>query len=318
MNYRPLGTTGPSVSSLALGTVKFGNPTPDNECCRIIDMALDAGVNLIDTAHVYGRSEEIIGDALARNGRRNDVLLATKIQPLRNDRATIVSQTETSLKRMRTDRIDLMQLHRPNADIPIEETLRALDELVRAGKIRYIGTSGFKAWQLMESLWCSQDLGLSRFVSEQSVYSLLARGIETELVPMARTYGVGLMLWSPLGAGVLTDRYTPDNPPAHMDMSEPMWKVVQMVRAIAHDRGCTASQVALAWCLAQPGVTCPIAGPRTAEQLQDNLSALDISLTEEDLERLSLVSPHGWNARRHWDGAEFSRAHRHRWEHPGR
>ena len=216
MQYRYLGHSGLKVSALCLGTVKFGNPAPDEECCRMVDMALDAGINFVDTAHVYGRSEEIIGEALRRNSKRNQVILATKIQPMANDRRTIIAQTETSLRRLRTDTIDLMQLHRPNPQIPIEETLRALDDLIQAGKIRYIGTSSFKAWQIMEALWAAKELGLNRFVSEQSVYSLLCRRIEDELVPMAQTYGIGLMLWSPLGAGVLTGKYSRDQPPAHM------------------------------------------------------------------------------------------------------
>lgn len=313
MQYRQLGREGPQVSALCLGTVKFGNPASDEECYRMIDTALDAGVNIIDTAHVYGRSEEIIGKALRRNGKREKVLIASKIQPLRNDRATIIEQTETSLKRLGTDRVDLMQLHRPNADIAVEETLRALDELIRAGKIRYIGTSSFKAWQIMEALWCSSDLGLNSFVSEQSVYSLLARRIEDELVPMAQTYGIGLMLWSPLGAGVLTDRYTRQNPPGHMKLTEEMWHVIETLRELSRKRGCTASQMAFAWCLAQPGVTCPIAGPRTVEQLEDNLGAVGIELTEDELRKLDQVAPPGWSARPEWVGAEFSRPHSHSW-----
>ncbi len=313
MQYRTLGTTGPKVSTLCLGTVKFGNPTPDDECRRILDRALDAGINIIDTAHVYGRSEEIIGEALRRNGKREGVIIASKIQPLRNDRATIVEQTETSLRRLRTDRVDLMQLHRPNADIPIEESLRAFDDLIRAGKVGYIGSRGFKAWQVMEALWCAKDLGLRRFVSEQSVYSLLCRRIEDELVPMVRTYGVGLLVWSPLGAGVLTERYTRQNSPAHMEMSEQMWQVIETVRELAHEKGRTASQLALAWCMAQPGVTSPIAGPRTLAQFDDNLGALDVTLSQDDLARLDLVASRGWTARRSWVRAEFSRAHAFRW-----
>jgi aryl-alcohol dehydrogenase-like predicted oxidoreductase len=313
MHYRTLGSTGPKVSTLCLGTVKFGNPTPDDECGRIVDRALDAGINIIDTAHVYGRSEEIIGEALRRNGKRESVLIASKIQPLRTDRTTIVEQTETSLRRLRTDRVDLMQLHRPNADIPIEESLRAFDDLIRAGKVRYIGSSGFKAWQVMEALWCAKDLGLRSFVSEQSVYSLLCRRIEDELVPMARTYGIGLLVWSPLGAGILTERYTRQSPPAHMEMTEQMWEVIETVRTLAREKACTASQLALAWCMAQPGVTGPIAGPRTLAQLEDNLGALDVTLTPEDLSRLDSVAVPGWTARRSWVGAEFSKSHAFRW-----
>ena len=313
MEYRSLGRTGLEVSTLCLGTVKFGKATPEDECRAILESAIDAGINFIDTAYVYGNSEAIIGKTLERSGQRDAVYIATKIQPMANDRHTIVRQCEESLRRLRTDVIDLLQLHRPNPDIPIDESLRALDDLIRAGKVRHIGTSGFKAWQILEGLWVAKELGLGRFVSEQSVYSLLARGIEVEVVPMCITYGVGLMLWSPLGGGVLTDRYTRENPPDHVELSEQEWRVIEKVRELARARGCTASQFALAWCLAQPGVTCPIAGPRTLEQLEDNLGALDVEITDEDREALDEVAPPGWTSRRRWLGLKFGRPHKHRW-----
>ena len=214
MEYRSLGRTGLKVSALCLGAGKFGGAAPEADCARIIDRALDAGINFIDTAYVYGESEAIIGRALKASGRRGEMLIATKIQPMANDRSTIIAQCTESLRRLQTDVIDLLMLHRPNPDIPIDESLRALDDLVRAGKVRYIGTSAFKGWQIVESIYVARELGLNRFVSEQSVYSLLARGIEVEVIPACRTYGVGLMLWSPLGAGVLTDRYSRAGAPA--------------------------------------------------------------------------------------------------------
>ncbi len=313
MKYRPLGRSGLQISELCLGTVKFGASVPDAECFRLVDAALDAGINLIDTAVAYGRSEEIIGAALQRNGKRNSVYLATKIIPGQNDRNSIIRQCEQSLVRLKTDHIDLLQLHRPSPDIPIEESLRALDDLIRAGKVRFIGTSAYKAWQLMEALWISHELGLNRFVSEQSVYSLLCRRIEDELIPMAQTYSIGLLLWSPLAAATLTDKYTRDHPPAHIQLNEQAWSVIETVRAIAANKSCTPSQLSLAWCLVQPGVTCPIAGPSTTEQLVDNLGALDVTLTQEDLCAFDAVAPRGWSATREWIDADYSRPHPPRW-----
>ena len=310
MKYRPLGRSGLQVSEIALGTVKFGAKTPEPECCRIIDTAIDAGINLIDT---YVSSEEIIGNALRKNGKRDAVYLATKIIPTQNDRHSILTQCDQFLTRLKTDRIDLLQLHRPSPHIPMEETLRALDEVIRAGKVRYIGTSAYKAWQIMEALHLSRELGLHRFVSEQSVYSLLSRRIEDELVPLAQTYGIGLLLWSPLGAGTLTGGYSRENPPRHMQLSEEAWRVIETVRQLAAKKGCTSSQLSFAWCLAQPGVTSPIAGPSTADQLLDNLGALSVDLTKEDLDLLDTVAPRGWCARREWIDAEYCRPHPFGW-----
>ena len=309
MLYRPLGRTGVKVSALCLGTVKFGKPTPDEECYAIIDRAIDAGINIIDTAYVYGRSEEIIGAALARNGKRDCVLLATKIQPQANDRRTVITQCEHSLQRLQTDVIDLLQLHRPAPWIPIDETLRALDDLVQAGKVRYIGTSGFKAWQITEAICVARELGRARVVTEQCVYSLLSRWIEDELVPMAETYGLTLLLWSPLGAGILTNRYTRANPPAHAELDQRCWQIIDELRAVAREKGRTASQLALAWCLHQSDLMIPIAGPRTFAQLEDNLGAVDVELAPADMQRLDAVSPPGWTAREHWLGLQFGVPH---------
>ena len=313
MKYRTLGRSGLKVSEISLGTVKFGAPVTDPECCRILDTAIDAGINLIDTAFVYGRSEEIIGAALRQNGKRDSVYLATKITPMQNDRNSILTQCNQSLSRLKTDHIDLLQLHRPSPDIPMEETLRALAELIRAGKVRYIGTSSYKAWQIMEALHLSRELGLHRFVSEQSVYSLLSRRIEDELMPLAQTYGIGLLLWSPLGAGTLTNKYSRENPPRHIQLTDEAWKVIATVRQLADKKGCTPSQLAFAWCLAQPGVTSPIAGPSSTGQLLDNLGALSVVLEKEDLDLLDTVAPRGWSARREWIDAEFSRPHPYGW-----
>jgi len=312
MEYRSLGRTGLKVSVLCLGTGKFGPKTPEAESCRIVDRAIDAGINFIDTARGY-ESEPIVGRSLERNGRRDDVVVCTKITPTRNDRASVLRLCEESLRALRTDYIDVLLLHRPNPDIPIDETLRALDDLVRAGKVRYVGTSGFKAWQILEGLWASRELGLNRFAVEQSVYSLLARAIEVEVIPMCRTYGVGLMAWSPLGAGVLQDRYTRENPPGYVELGESEWHVLEAAQAMAREKGCTTTQLAMAWCMRRPGITCPIAGPSRLEQLEDDLGALDVEFTDEDLGRLDQVAPPGWTARERWLGLQFGRPHAHRW-----
>lgn len=307
MDYRIIGSTECRVSVIGLGTAKFGKAASERECAAIIDRAIDLGITFVDTAHVYGDSEAIIGRALAGGGKRRKMVLCTKIAPMANDRASIVGQAEESLRRLRTDCIDVLLLHRPNPDIPIEESLEALTGLVRAGKVRYIGGSGYKAWQLMEALWRAADSGYEPFVIESSVYSLLCRHLEVELLPMLRTYGVGLSVWSPLGAGVLTDRYTRENPPGHMQLTDAEWTVIDTVRDMAGERGCSASQLAMAWCLAQPGVTTVLAGVRTAAQLVDNAGAVGVTLSAEDCERLNAVAVPGITTRPDWLGMQFSR-----------
>ena len=318
MEYRPLGRTGVQVSSLCLGCMMFGGRTAADESYAIIDRALDAGINFLDTANVYsrGRSEEVTGEALKRNGRRQRVVLATKVHGVMaeddpnargNSRRHIIEQCEASLRRLQTDYIDLYQLHRPQSDIPIDETLRAMDDLVRSGKVRYIGTSTYGAWQLVESFWVAKELGLHRFVCEQPPYNLLDRRVERELVPMAQTFGVGIIPWSPLGGGLLTGKYRRDEPlpedsrfaqpgrtaAQRRRMNDAVWDVVEGLEPIARDKGCTLSQLALTWCMQQPGVTSPIIGPRTMEQLEDNLGALEVQITEEDRQRIDDVIPPG-------------------------
>lgn len=313
MEYRPLGRTGVRVSPLCLGAMMFGGRTSPSDAADIIDRALDSGINFIDTANVYaqGRSEEAVGAALARNGRRNDVILATKVHgrigegpnAMGNSRRHIIEQCHASLRRLGTDWIDLYQIHRPQPDIPIDETLRALDDLVRSGKVRYIGTSTFAAWQLVESLWVSKEYGLERFVCEQPPYNLLDRRIERELLPMARTYGFAIIPWSPLAGGLLTGKYTRNAPPppdsryANLDanpmyrrrMNNAIWDVIEPLEALARDKGTTISRLALAWCMHQSGVTSPIIGPRTMEQLEDNLAALDVAITDDDRQAIDRI-----------------------------
>ncbi len=315
MEYRSLGRTGVRVSELCLGAMMFGGPTEEKDSAAIIDAALDAGVNFIDTANVYsrGRSEEVVGAALAANKQRDRLVLASKVHGKMSDddpnaegnsRRHIIAQCEASLRRLRTDWIDLYQIHRPESTVPIDETLRALDDLVHAGKIRYIGFSTFAAWQVVESIWVAKELGLNRVVCEQPPYHLLDRRIERELVPVAQTYGIALIPWSPLASGFLTGKYQRNSEfPADSRLArqqggprtygEEAYAVLEVVEAIAKDKGCTPSQVAVAWCAAQPAVTSPIIGPRTMEQLKDNLGSLEVKLGAEDFERLDAVAPPG-------------------------
>ena len=316
MEYRSFGRTGVKVSSLCLGCMMFGGKTPAAESYDIIDRALDAGINFIDTANVYsvGRSEEVTGEALKRNGSRQRLMLATKVHgkmgedvnDLGNTRRHIIEQCEASLRRLQTDYIDLYQIHRPSPDIPIDETLRALDDLIRAGKVRYIGSSTFAAWQLVESLWVAKELGLNRFVCEQPPYNLLDRRIERELLPMARTYGFATIPWSPLAGGLLTGKYTrgeeppkgarfgdTTNPLYRRRLNDRIYDVIDGLKPIAEEKGATLSQLSLAWCMRQPGVTSPIIGPRTMEQFEDNLKALDVEITDDDRKRIDRVARRG-------------------------
>ncbi len=278
----------------------------------IIDRAIDAGINFLDTANMYvrGVSEEMVGKALQRNGKRMHIVLATKVHfrmddddpnAQGNSRRHIIEQCEASLKRLQTDYIDLYQIHRPSAEVPIDETLRALDDLIQAGKVRYIGSSTFAAWQIMESLWVSKELGLNRFICEQPPYHLLDRRIERELVPMAQTYGLALIPWSPMAGGFLTGkyqrnqehpsdaRYTDTNQKSDL-FSDAAYDLLETVIAIANEKGCTPSQLALAWCAQQPGITSPIVGIRTMEQLEQNLGAIEVKITDQDRIRIDETS----------------------------
>jgi aryl-alcohol dehydrogenase-like predicted oxidoreductase len=317
MELRPLGRTGVKVSSLCLGCMMFGGKTTPDDSYAIIDKALDQGINFIDTANVYsiGRSEEVTGEALHRNGRRNHVILATKVHGVMNaedpnmqgnSRRHIIEQCEASLRRLKTDWIDLYQIHRPQSDIPIDETLRALDDLIRSGKVRYIGSSTFAAWQLTEAYFIAKELGTHRFICEQPPYNLLDRRIERELLPMARTYGMAIIPWSPLAGGLLTGKYQRGQEPPEgarfADQSNPIYRarlndriydVIEGLTTIAEAKGCSISQLALAWVLAQPGVTSPIIGPRTMEQYEDNMKALDVEITDDDRKQINRVIRRG-------------------------
>ncbi|MFW5818114.1 MAG: aldo/keto reductase [Planctomycetota bacterium] len=316
MEYRSLGRTGVQVSPLCLGCMNFGRRTEEEEAHAIIDAAIDAGINFLDTANVYSRgvSEEMVGRALKNNGQRDHIVLATKVHGTMSDddpnmkgnhRRHIVEQCEASLKRLQTDWIDLYQVHRPDPDVPIDETLRALDDLVRSGKVRYVGTSTFPSWQVVESLWVAKELGLNRVVTEQPPYHLLDRRIERELVPMCRTYGIGIIPWSPLAEGFLTGKYDRDQERTTGRLKtsgkwndrhfvDAAFDVVDKCREIGqkHD-GATPAEISLAWNMQQPGVTSPIMGPRTLDQLKSDLKAIEITLDVDDLDALDEVTKPG-------------------------
>jgi 1-deoxyxylulose-5-phosphate synthase len=302
MEYRLLGRTGVRVSPLCLGTLNLGGPTPEAESIRLVHAALDAGLNFLDTADTYhgGESERVVGKALA--GRRDQVVLATKVHgrtgsgpnDAGNSRLHVLRACDASLGRLGTDYIDLYQVHRPSPEIPVEETLGALTDLVRAGKVRYIGCSTHPAWMVMEALAVSERVGLARYVSEQPPYNLLDRRIENELVPLALRYGLALLPWAPLAQGVLAGRYRQatalpgDSRAARQPgsiyaerVTPPGIEAGERFTRLAAEHGQTPGQLALLWCKDQPGVTAPVVGPRTLDQLNDVLPVLDRALGAE-------------------------------------
>ncbi len=318
MEYRQLGASGLRVSALSLGTMTFGGrgkfalvgDTGTAAAARQLDMVLDAGVNLIDTADVYsgGLAEEILGDALA--GRRDRLLIASKARfPMgagANDaglsRHHLIAACEASLRRLRVDHIDLFQVHSWDGQTPLEETARALDELVRSGKVRYIGASNHSGWHLLKALGVQHALGLHHYVSEQIYYSLQERSVEYELIPAALDQGLGVLVWSPLAGGLLSGKYRRGvDPPAGArqlsDWGEPpvydqekLHDTVEVIVEVAQEHGVSASQVALAWLLGRPAVSSVIVGARTDEQLADNLAAAQLELSADQRRRLDEVS----------------------------
>ena len=303
MQYRPFGRTGLKVSSLVLGTDNLANPTPQAESLAILDAAVAGGINLIDTSNSYagGEAERLIGKWLGTRTRRDDVLVATKVfYPTGtgvNDRGLtrhhILRACEDSLRRLNTDYIDLYQTHRPDPDTPLEETLHALDTLVRDGKVRYIGTSTTPAWQVVEGVRTSERHNLVRFASEQSPYNLLERRIENELVPACQKHGVALLTWSPMAMGMLAGRYAAaDHPPGDSRatlrggiyaerVTARGVEVGLQFAALARAAGYDPAQLAYLWVKDQPGVTAPIIGPRSLAQLQQAFPVADMQLTEE-------------------------------------
>lgn len=315
MEYRHLGRSRLRVSTLTMGTMTFGGSGPFarvgsagvDEAREQVALCLDAGVNLIDTANVYsaGASEEIVAAALGR--RRNDVLIASKVRFRMEDgpngeglsRWHILREVEASLKRLKTDVIDILYLHEWDGMTPLEETLGALDTLVAQGKVRYVGCSNYSGWHLMKALWTADVRGLPRLVTQQIHYSLEAREAEYELAPIAVSEGVGILVWSPIAGGLLSGKYGPDQASARQvaGWKEPpirdvprLWRIVEVVKRIAAERGVSGAQVALAWLLGRPGVSSLVIGGRTADQFRDSLRAADLVLAPEERQALDAVS----------------------------
>jgi aryl-alcohol dehydrogenase-like predicted oxidoreductase len=318
MEYRLLGRSGLKVSSLTLGTLTFGRNKSGpigsvdlSEAKRQIDQCLDAGVNLIDTANVYskGQSEEIIGAALGK--KRGNVLIATKARfnmlggqnTGGSSRINLIAECERSLKRLKTDWIDLYQVHEWDGETPVEEMMETLDGLVKAGKVRYVGCSNFSGWHIMKSLAAAERRSLEPFVSQQIHYTLQAREAEYELVPISLDQKIGMLVWSPLAGGLLTGKFQRSGkgpkgarhfdrkwhePPIYDE--ERLFDIIDVLMAVAKARGVSGAQVALAWLLSRPWVTSVIIGARTKEQFADNLAAADLKLSDEELSRLEEVS----------------------------
>jgi aryl-alcohol dehydrogenase-like predicted oxidoreductase len=318
MELRPLGRTGVKVSPLCLGAMMFGawGNTDHDDSVRIIHRALDAGINFIDTADVYarGESEEIVGKALA-GGRREHVVLATKVHgsmgddpnEFGNSRRWITAEVDNSLRRLRTDWIDLYQIHRPEHDTDVDETLGALTDLVRAGKIRYFGSSTFPSEQIVEAQWVAERRSRERFVCEQPPYSILVRGVEADVLPVCQRYGMGVITWSPLAGGWLTGRYRADRDvpeshraqriPQRYDMSLPgnqrKLEAAEALAQLAEQAGISLVDMAIAFVLEHPAVTSAIIGPRTMEQLESQLGAADLELSTDVLDRIDEIVPPG-------------------------
>jgi aryl-alcohol dehydrogenase-like predicted oxidoreductase len=314
MKYRTLGRTGIQVSPYCLGAMMFGamgNPDHDDSV-RIIHKALDAGINFVDTADGYsaGESEEIVGKAL--KGRRDGVVLASKVHyPMGDDpnqqgnsRRWIITAVENSLRRLQTDHLDLYQVHRPDPAVDVEETLSALSDLVRSGKVRAIGTSTFPASDIVEAQWVAERRGFERFRTEQPPYSIINRSIEREVLPVAQRYGMGVLVWSPLGQGLLTGRHRKGQQtathrsggmPVHFSDGRKL-DVVEALIPLAEKAGLPMTHLAMAFAIAHPGVTSAIIGPRTMEQLDDLLASVEVTLDDEVLDRIDEIAPPGTDA----------------------
>jgi aryl-alcohol dehydrogenase-like predicted oxidoreductase len=320
MDYRSLGSTGVAVSPLCLGAMMFGawGNTDHDDSVRIIHRALDAGINFIDTADVYsrGESETIVAKALA-GGRRDDVVLATKVHgrmgddpnQFGNSRRWIVKEVEASLKRLNTDWIDLYQIHRPEPDTDIDETLGALSDLVHQGKVRYIGSSTFPASQIVEAQWVARERGRERFVCEQPPYSMLVRGVENDVLPTCRRYGMGVIPWGPLAGGWLSGRWRKgqeppqssraDRIPGRYDLSIPgnqrKLEAAEALAQLAEEAGMSLIHLGLAFVVNHPAVTAAIIGPRTMDHLESQLGAAEVTLDPAILDRIDEIVPPGVN-----------------------
>jgi len=309
MRYRTLGRTGIKVSPYALGALALGTPigNPDHDdSIRVIHKALDAGINFVDTADAYGESEVVVGKAL--KGRRDSVVLATKVsRPIGDDpnhqgasRRWLIAAAENSLRRLQTDYIDLYQIHRPDPETDIEETLSALSDLIHSGKVRAIGASQTLASGIVEAQWTAERRGLQRFRTEQPPYSILSRGIEREVLPIAQRYGLGILVWGPLAQGMLTGRIRKGQ---QTDLrraalfkafsDERRLDAVEKIIALAEEAGLPVTHLAMAFAIAHPGVTSAIIGPHTMEQLDDLLAGAGVTLTDEILDRIDEIVPPG-------------------------
>jgi aryl-alcohol dehydrogenase-like predicted oxidoreductase len=307
MNYKRLGRTGLRVSEVCMGTMTFGGVTDEAEAKKIVDRCLEAGVNFFDTADVYteGRSEQILGSLI--KDKRDSLVIATKVfnpkGPGPNDmglsRKHIIEACEASLRRLGTDYIDLYQVHADDRETPQEETLRALDQLMREGKVRYIGASNHVAWRLSDALWTSETKGLARYECLQPLYNLIERGVDAELLPLCRSKGVGIITWSPLASGWLTAKYRGEVP-ADARLNEPgrppmgatvdRDRILDAVIKVAEDLNATPAQVALRWVMEQDGITSAIIGARNVQQLDDNLGAAELKMDQETWKGLDRVS----------------------------
>jgi aryl-alcohol dehydrogenase-like predicted oxidoreductase len=309
MQYRPLGRTGIKVSPYALGTLMFASSignADQQDSVRVIHKALDAGINFVDTADAYGDSEEIVGKAL--KGRRDQVVLATKVgRPTGDDpnqqgasRRWIMKAVENSLRRLQTDHIDLYQIHRPDPDTGIEETLSALTDLIRSGKVRAIGSSAMPASDIVTAQWAAERRGLERFHTEQPAYSILSRGIEREVLPVAQRHGMGTLVWGPLGQGLLTGRVRKGGPndlrraglTRHL-RDERRIDVVERLIPLAAEAGLPMTHLAMAFTIAHPGVTSALMGPRTMSHLDDLLAGLHVTLSDDVLDAIDAIVPPG-------------------------
>jgi aryl-alcohol dehydrogenase-like predicted oxidoreductase len=314
MEYRTLGRHGVKVSRLCLGTMMFGGPTSEEESIRIIHRALDLGINFIDTADMYtgGASERITGKAI--RDRRDQVVLATKVRYPVGDgpndsglsRYHIFNAVEASLRRLGTDHIDLYYLHLPDYETPLEESLSAMDDLVRQGKVRYIGCSNFYAWQICKGLWISDRRGWAPFACVQPLYNIVNRDAEVEVLPLCAEEGLGVVTYSPLARGVLSGKYLPggdlpsdsraargDKRLRETELRQESFEVAARLKELASAKGCTLTQLALAWVMGNPIVTCPILGPRTMEQFEDNIGCLSVTITPEDEATIDALVPRG-------------------------
>jgi len=317
MKYRKLGNTGLIVSEVALGTMQFGGKMNmgnlgQEDTTRMVKLALDRGINFIDTADVYslGESETLVGNAL--RGVRREIVLATKVRLPMSDnlnrsgatRVNILRELEDSLERLQTDYIDLYQVHGWDSNTPVEETLRTLDDVVRQGKVRYIGLSNFMSWQAATSIMLQERLGLERYVTAQMYYSLVGRGVEYEFQSFAEYHNIGILVWSPLAGGFLTGKYSRTNPPpagtrfaeagSFVPFDKEMgYRVVETLKDVAGRHGVSPARAALSWVLGRAAVSSVIIAARKAEQLEDNIAAVDLQVTDEDVRQLDAASDPG-------------------------